>query len=91
MQSPAGSAVRDVLNAWNPIGVIEHGVPADEYDCLIAPLLRRLAAGADAAGIAAFLRAELAGHFGLDPDPLDPDPDPLGVDAVATRLAALGR
>lgn len=81
---PARSAVRDVLNAWDPIGVIEDGVPADEYDCLIAPVLQRLAAGADAAGIAAFLRSELAGHFGLDPDVVD-------VEAVAARLAALGR
>lgn len=89
MKSPAGSAVRDVLNAWDPIGVVEHGVPDDEYGCLIAPILQRLAAGADAAGIAAFLRSELAGHFGLDPDPLEVDP--LEVDAVAARLAALGR
>lgn len=84
MQSPAPSAVRDVLNAWDPIGVIEHGAPADEYDCLIAPILQRLDGGADATGIAAFLRSELTEHFGLDPGPLD-------VEAVAARLATLGR
>lgn len=62
------TAVRAILNAWDPIGVIEHGAPPDEYDCLIAPILDRLAAGADPPAIAAFLHAELNDHFGMDPE-----------------------
>lgn len=62
------TAVRAILNDWDPIGVIENGVPSDEYDCLIAPLLDHLAGGADAAAIAAVLRTELSDHFGMDPE-----------------------
>lgn len=84
MQDPARSALREVLNDWDPIGVIEHGAPADEYDCLITPVLHRLDGGAQAGGIAAFLRSEPAGHFGLDPDRHGID-----VESVAARLVAL--
>lgn len=44
------------------------GGPHDEYSCLYAPLLERLADGEDAAAIALYLRTELEGHFGLDAD-----------------------
>ncbi len=62
------TAVRAILNDWDPIGVIEHGAPQDEYDCLIAPILDRLADGADPSTIAALLTVELRDHFGMDPD-----------------------
>ncbi|MFF8985896.1 hypothetical protein ACF08E_21240 [Streptomyces globisporus] len=68
--------LRQLLNEWDPIGV------ADEYDCMLAPLLGRLRRGADQAEIAAFLRTELVEHFGLTPAPAEPE-------AVATRLMAL--
>ncbi|MGW4630075.1 hypothetical protein [Streptomyces rubiginosohelvolus] len=72
--------LRQLLIEWDPIGVADE-VP-DEYDCMLAPLLVRLRRGADQAEIAAFLRTELAEHFGLTPVPSQPE-------AVATRLMAL--
>lgn len=62
------TALRELLNGWDPIGVIEHGGPHDEYDCLIAPILDRLGDGAGSSEIAALLRTELADHFGLKPE-----------------------
>lgn len=61
------TALRELLNGWDPIGVIEDGTPDDEYDCLIAPILDRLERGAEPPELAAFLRVELEDHFGLDP------------------------
>jgi hypothetical protein len=58
------TAVRDLLNTWDPIGVID--LVQDEYDCLIAPILDQLDDGADGPQIAVFLRDELEHHFGLD-------------------------
>ncbi len=58
-----------MLNEWDPIGVRpDSGGPDDEYSCLYAPLLDRLAGGGDAAEIALYLRAELEGHFGQAAD-----------------------
>ena len=65
---------------WDPIGVADIA-PDDEYDCLVSPLLSRLAAGAGRSKISEFLWFELEGHFGLDPSPYD-------VDAMADRLVA---
>ena len=44
--------VRRLLLEWDPIGV--SGIPeaADEYDCMISPLLRRLFDGADSRSLA---------------------------------------
>lgn len=77
-------ALRGLLNGWDPIGVIEHGEPHDEYDCLIAPILDRLAGGAGPAELAAFLRRELADHFGMDPGP-----HAAGIEEVSRRAVAL--
>ncbi|GAA1296053.1 hypothetical protein [Pseudonocardia xinjiangensis] len=59
------AALGELLNAWDPIGVVGGGGPQDEYDCLISPILDRLEGGADAAELAVFLRSELESHFGL--------------------------
>ena len=77
-------ALRALLNSWDPIGIMQHGAPRDEYDCLIAPVLDLLEAGADAEGIARFLRAELGEHFGLDPGRRA-----AGIALVSSRIAAL--
>lgn len=69
--------LRYLLNAWDPIGVAD--AVDDEYDCLIGPLLRRLAAGGSQAEISEFLWTELEDHFGLDPGPRD-------VDKIANQL-----
>lgn len=77
------AALRDLLNAWDPIGVVADGGPQDEYDCLIAPMLDELSSGAGPAGLAAFLRRELDEHFGLSPEHV------AGIEAVARRAAEL--
>ncbi|WP_205347024.1 hypothetical protein [Pseudonocardia broussonetiae] len=79
------TALRGILNAWDPIGVVEDGEPPDEYDCLIAPVLDRLANGEGAGEIAAFLRAELADHFGLDTERYDFQVEPVARAAVDLR------
>jgi len=48
--------LRDLLYEWDPIGVsTEPDWPGDEYDELMEPLRRRLAAGAPAGELAVFL------------------------------------
>ena len=71
--------LRYLLDEWDPIGVAD--IAPDEYDCLIAPLLVRLEAGARRAEISEYLWFELGDHFGLDPARCD-------VDAMANRLVA---
>ena len=71
--------LRYLLNEWDPIGVAD--LVADEYDCMIAPLLSKLSAGAGRAEISEFLWYELEDHIGLDPAPRN-------VDAMADRLVA---
>lgn len=61
--------LRARLLAWDPIGVSGWPEAADEYDCLMDPLVRQLDDGASAGTIAAWLCRELGEHFGLDPDP----------------------
>ena len=60
--------VRRLLMEWDPIGV--SGVPeaADEYDCMISPLMHRLFEGADTGSLAAWIRHERSAHIGLRPD-----------------------
>lgn len=63
--------LRRMLNDWDFIGVGEFTAGDDEYDCLLGPLLTRLASGADVAEVARFLRDEIDNHFGLDPANVD--------------------
>lgn len=58
------AGLRDILNAWDPIGVAEWEVD-DEYDCLLAPIVGKLVHGASARDLRKFIDAELSGHFGL--------------------------
>jgi len=71
--------LRRLLNEWDPIGVADE--VRDEYDCMLAPLLRLLHGGAGRTEIGEFLRHESAAHFGLDPPGLRPD-------ATAGRIVA---
>jgi hypothetical protein len=54
---------------WDLIGVA--GIPeaADEYDCMISPLLHRLFEGADTRSLADWISRERASHFGAGPKP----------------------
>jgi hypothetical protein len=53
---------------WDPIGVT--GIPeaADEYDCMISPLLHLLFEGADIRSLVGWISHERSSHFGLGPD-----------------------
>jgi hypothetical protein len=57
--------LRDLACGWDPIGVIPSGAPRDEYDCLIAPILRLLETGASEKEITQFLADQMKNHFGL--------------------------
>lgn len=70
--------LRSLLNEWDPIGVAD--LVQDEYDCLIGPILTRLARGAARAEVRKFLSHELTEHFGLS--------HPYDVDGMADRLTA---
>lgn len=60
--------VRHLLMEWDPIGV--SGVPeaADEYDCMISPVLHRLFDGTDTRSLARWISHERTSHFSLGPD-----------------------
>jgi hypothetical protein len=60
--------LRGLLMQWDLIGV--PGIPeaADEYDCMIGPLLRRLFEGADSRSLAEWISHERTSHFGAGPD-----------------------
>jgi hypothetical protein len=57
--------LRDLVNEWDPIGLIELGAPRDEYDCLVGPILRHLEANNSVHEIAAFLDRQMVDHFGV--------------------------
>jgi hypothetical protein len=75
--------LRYLLNRWDPIGVYDESLnfPPDEYDCLIGPLLVRLAGGDSRADLSEYLWREIKEHFGLDPVL-------VGTDDFADRLLA---
>lgn len=73
--------LRNLLNEWDFIGVFDPAINTDEYDCMIQPLMRMLAAGADTEDIARFLDGELTGHFGMSPGMVETIP-------MAERLTA---
>lgn len=64
--------LRELVNAWNPIAV--EGLPADEYDCLLALLWRNLVHKSDRKLLERFLCDYLEDHFGLPPESSDIPP-----------------
>ncbi|MDX6230260.1 MAG: hypothetical protein QOI76_3650 [Frankiales bacterium] len=54
-----------MLMRWDPIGVADNLDGADEYVCMIGPLLRLLQSGATTVEITGWLASELDEHFGL--------------------------
>jgi hypothetical protein len=57
--------LRSLMNDWDPIGLIEAGAPADEYECVVGPLLRMLEERAPVGAIAKYLASEFEEHFGV--------------------------
>ncbi|MFG2039098.1 hypothetical protein [Dactylosporangium sp. NPDC048998] len=73
--------LRRLLNEWDFIGVFDPDTNADEYDCMLSPLLEQLASGADANEIRGHLDEEIRGHFGMSPEL-------VGTARMAERLVA---
>ena len=66
------SELRALMCEWDPIGVMgDPDWPRDEYDCMVGPVMRLLESDASDADIAAYLRGEIADHFGLSPEHYD--------------------
>ena len=63
--------LRHLLNEWDFIRVRDLNVDDDEYDCLLGPLVSRLAKGADVDEVASYLRMRIEEHFGMDPNLTD--------------------
>jgi hypothetical protein len=59
--------VRELLMEWDLIGVADIQEAADEYDCMISPLLHRLFEGADTRSLADWISRERISHFGAGP------------------------
>lgn len=60
--------LRPLLFKWDPIGFGEE-LPADEYDCLISPLLTQLRDHPTESELATWLGQYSERHFGLDAQP----------------------
>ena len=60
--------VRALLMEWDALGVAGEPEAADEYDCLIGPLVGHLRGGADAGLLRGWIARERASHFGLGAD-----------------------
>lgn len=56
--------LEEIVNEWDPIGLIRGGAPKDEYDCLTTQLLSRLYGGEKVEDIRRFVFEELDEHFG---------------------------
>lgn len=72
-----------MLNRWDPIAIYDEALnfPPDEYDCLIGPLITRLARDESRANLSEYLWNQIEDHFGLDPVR-------CGTDLFADRLLA---
>jgi hypothetical protein len=57
--------LRDLVNAWDPVGLIAAGAPEDEYECIVGPVLRLLERDAAHAAIVDYLVGECSDHFGV--------------------------
>lgn len=69
------AGLRNQLNSWDFIGVFHPVKNADEYDCLIEPLLGMLQWGKDRTEISAWLWHEIEDHFGMSEESIaDADP-----------------
>jgi hypothetical protein len=53
----------ELVNKWDPIGLIRCGAPYDEYDCLVSQILSKLYRTISVPELEEFLMRELAEHF----------------------------
>jgi hypothetical protein len=57
----------EMVNAWDPVGLLEMGAPPDEYDCVVGDVLRALERGDSPERLAGFLVTHIGEHFGSAP------------------------
>lgn len=57
--------LRDAVNDWDPIGLIELGAPKDEYECLVGHLIRMLENENSPTEIGNYLKQHIPDHFGV--------------------------
>ncbi len=57
-----------LVNEWDPAALVSAGAPADEYECLVGPLLSRLSQGLSPLELGEWLRADVTDHFGFCKD-----------------------
>ncbi|AUY53289.1 hypothetical protein [Streptomyces sp. CB01881] len=79
------NGLRHLLDEWDPVGAADD--VQDEYDCMLAPVVGRLHAGARRREIGASSWHEPADHFGFDPLGLRPD---ARAGRVVARWTAVG-
>lgn len=60
----AARRIHHSLVDWGPIG----GAPDDEYDCMIWPIMSRLASGTDVDSLAQWLMEHTEQHLGIEPE-----------------------
>lgn len=63
----------DLLNQWDPIGIMSLEAPKDEYDCFVNPILSILHKGKGKSELTNFLKKHLEDHMGLDSKDSKPD------------------
>jgi hypothetical protein len=61
------NGLRDAVNEWDSVGLIELGAPVDEYECLVGPLMRMLEKNICPEEIAGYLTQHVPDHFGVSP------------------------
>jgi hypothetical protein len=61
--------LRELLMVWDLCLVAGAPEAADEYDCMLSPLMHLLHEGADEAKILYWLYDQVQDHFGVKPDP----------------------
>ena len=57
--------LQDLIDQWDPVGLLKLGAPTDEYDCLVGPILSHLKRGESSDQLAAWLGPYIADHFGV--------------------------
>jgi hypothetical protein len=65
--------LRALLAAWDPLKLLDLGAPRDEYDCLVAPLMRHLEQGSTDNAVSSFLAQQFTDHFGVRTYAEEPD------------------
>lgn len=68
----------DLVNAWDPVGLIEAGAPRDEYDDIVNFTLRSLEAGTEPDALARGLAEYIYARYDCGPS----DPKPFAARAV---------